>query len=591
MFFEDRKSLKDYYWKVRNPDEKSVLTLYQKFGISEILSRLLALREIGIESVNDYLKPTLRRYLPDPYSFLDMAKAVDTVYDALKKDKKICVYGDYDVDGATSSALLKRFFRAIGNNVQVCIPDRIQDGYGLNINAVRKLKKDGAELLITVDCGISAFESIEEANKLGIDVVVIDHHLGSEKLPNAKAVVDPNRLDETTEHKNLAGVGVCYLFCIALNKKLRTEGWYDENVNEPDLVGFLDLVALGTVCDVVPLRGLNRVFVKQGLKVLGRRRNLGIKTLTDVAGVRERISAYHLGFVLGPRINAGGRVGSSDLGSRLLYTEDEFEAAGIAMRLNELNRKRQDIEKEVLQDAIFKIENCGLNNFPFIFVSDENWHEGVIGIVASRLKERYNKPVAVISVTDGIAKSSVRSVHGVDIGSAIIEAKMKDIVLEGGGHCMAGGFTAKANRLEELHKFVCDKLRKDIEFYISNKEKNVDLVLECGSVTVDLAKEIEKLGPYGAGNHKPKIILKNVAIIKSDLIGKDKNHIRCIIAGDNFLNLSTGIPAMLFRIDKEEVLYSALSKAGKKVHLLGEISINRWMGHEKVQFIIEDVMG
>jgi len=754
MNFQDKKSLKNYFWELREFDERLALAFYQKLEISEIVSRLLALKNIELHKAESYLNPTLRHTLPNPYHLLDMEKAVNATFETISNNKKICIFGDYDVDGATASALMKRFFGEIGIDVDVYIPDRMREGYGLNIMAIEKIKASSVDLLITVDCGIASIKEVEFANEIGLDVIVTDHHLGSDKLPNALAVVDPNRLDETTEYKNLAGVGVAFLFCIALNSRLREEGfyrekviksevddpsppekevsqhlpyredlkekaielrqkitkaekkiWYDvlsnkkinnfkflkqkpildyivdfycaelgliieiddrshndkieydekrterleelglkfirysnmqiyenleevyedlerktierknflqsqqtpllptattppfqggkkrENVSEPNLLNLLDLVALGTVCDVVPLTGLNRTFVKQGLKVLRRRGNLGIKTLVDVAGLDELINVYHLGFALGPRINAGGRVGSSEMGSRLLHTKDDLEALGIAEELNRFNQERQNIEKDVLENAIAKIENQKLYEQPFIFVAGQDWHEGVIGIVASRIKDKYNKPTAVLSISNGIAKASCRSVHGVNLGSVIIEAKLNEMLLSGGGHAMAGGFSVEELKIPLLHNFFCRKLEKEIGIYLNNKTKKIDLVLECKSLTINLAKEIEKLGPYGAGNHKPKIVLKNASILKSDLIGKDKNHLRLIIADDDTVSLSKAIPAMFFGLDKQEkVLGDILQKRGNKLNLLGDISVNRWAGMEKIQFIIEDVM-
>jgi single-stranded-DNA-specific exonuclease len=634
MSFQNKKSLKNYFWKPRKYDERLALTLYQKLEISELLSRLLALKNVELEQAKNYLNPTLRENLSNPYHLLDMDKAVDAVFNAIVKGEKICVFGDYDVDGATSSALLKRFFNEIGIEIQIYIPDRIEEGYGLNIEAIEKIKNSGTSLLITVDCGISSFKEVQRANEIGLNIIITDHHLSSTKLPEAMAVINPNRLDQITEHKNLAGVGVAFLFCVALNSKLREEGFYTKAeskiknnncqfsippiqekgelrsifsatppsqegngkipqipfIKSPNLLNLLDLVALGTVCDVVPLTGLNRTFVRQGLKVLRKRQNLGIKTLADISGLDELIDIYHLGFVLGPRINAGGRVGSCELGSKLLCVEDELEALKIATKLNEFNKNRQDIEREVLEIAMAKIEREKLYNHPFIFVGGQDWHEGVIGIVASRIKDKYDKPTAILSVSKGVAKASCRSVHGVDLGSAILEAKIRELLLEGGGHAMAGGFMVEELRIDELHNFFCEKLGKNIENYLNNKIKEIDLILGCESLTLQLAKEVEKLGPYGAGNHRPQVVLKNVSILKADLVGENKNHLRLIVADDNMISLSKAIVAMLFNLDKQAKDLASNLKPGQKVSLMGDIKINKWFNSEKVQFIVEDVM-
>jgi len=591
MYFSNsKKSVKDYKWKIRECDERKVLSLYQKLGVSEIVARLLVLRGIvSISEVESYLNPKLRNLLPDPFHLFDMDKAVDVVVDAIQQKKKIVIFGDYDVDGATSTALLKRFLASIGIDVKVYIPDRTKEGYGLNIEAVRLLKdQDSVDLIITLDCGISAHKAIDVAKELNVKVVVLDHHLGSEKLPNACAVVDPNRLDEKTEYNNIAAVGVCFLFCVGLNQKLR-EYYKQKNIKEPQILNLLDLVALGTVCDVMPLEGLNRAFVTQGLKILNKRNNLGIKKLISVGGIEEEIDVYHLGFVLGPRLNAGGRVGESGLGSRLLSTNDENEAEKIALILNDLNTQRQKLEKDILEQAILRVEEKALYKNPVIFVIGNEWHEGVIGIVASRLKDKYDKPTVVVTLLNGIGKASCRSVKGVDIGSGIIEAQMKEILTVGGGHAMAGGFTVQESRINDLREFFYNKFKKDVQEYSDNKEKQIDLVLECSNLNLQLVEELEKLRPYGMGNSKPKIVLKDVLILKVDVIGKEAKHLRCIIADKDVMGFSNGIIAMAFNY-KNEGFDVLLDSKGKKFSLLGEVRVNEWGGQKKVQFFVQDII-
>ncbi len=592
MYFSDKKSFRNYLWKINQYDERKALAIYQKFGFSEILSRLLALRNVDVENVENFISPTLRNNLKDPNSLLDMKKGVDIVYDSIINNEKICIFGDYDVDGVSSSALLKNFFDLLNIDSIIYIPDRISEGYGPNSEAFVKLKKEkNIDLIITVDCGISGFDSCKVGKELGLKIVITDHHLGDTVLPEADAVINPNRLDETTEYKTLAGVGVGFLFLIALNKKLRESLYYEKNnIKEPDLLNFLDLVALGTICDVVPLVGLNRAFVRQGLKVIHRRTNLGIRSLIDVSEIDEEVNAYHVGFILGPRINATGRIGEADLSSKLLYLKDSFETMQIAKNLDIYNKERQNIEKIVLDEAMQQISAKELYNDNIIFVEGEGWHEGVIGIIASRIKDKFEKPTVVLSKLENCYRASCRSVNGVDIGSAIIEAKLKNLIKDGGGHAMAGGFSVEHSKLEELKKFFIEKLTKNVEYYLNNKEKEVDLVLECKSLSIDLANEIDKLGQFGSGNHKPKIILKDVVVVKADIIGKNQNNLKLIVCDNDMIHLSNGIVAMCFRVSKEDEVFSILSKRGQRVNLLGEVNINKWQGQKTIQFIVEDVM-
>ena len=592
MYFSEKKSLKDYLWKLNKSDDREVLAITQKFGFSEILSRLLSIKNIELDKINDFLNPTLKTTLKDPYLLLDMSKGIDLVYDTIVNKKKICIFGDYDVDGVSSSALMKNYFDLIAVDSMIYIPDRITEGYGPNSDAFVKLKtENNIDLILTVDCGISGFDSCKKAREIGLKVVITDHHLGNNTMPDADAIIDPNRLDETTEYKTLAGVGVGFLFLIALNKKLRESSFFkNNNIQEPDLLNFLDLVALGTICDVVPLVGLNRAFVRQGLKVIKKRTNAGIKSLIDISEIDEEINAYHIGFILGPRINATGRVGEADLSSKLLYLKDSYETMQIAKNLDIYNKERQNIEKIVLDEAFQQIAVKGLDKDNIIFVEGDNWHEGVIGIIASRIKDKFEKPTVVLSKTSNCYKASCRSVNGVDIGNAIIEAKLKNLIRDGGGHAMAGGFTVEFDKLNDLKTFFNKKLASNVDYYLEHKEKDVDLVLECKSLSIKLANEIDKLGPFGAGNHKPKIILKDVVIVKSDIIGKNQNNLRLIVCDNDVIHLSKGITALCFRVNKEDKIFTVLSKTGNKVSLLGELNINRWQGQETVQFIVEDAI-
>ncbi|HZX87406.1 MAG TPA: single-stranded-DNA-specific exonuclease RecJ, partial [Reyranella sp.] len=426
-FLGIERSLTGRRWAARLADERMALAMAQRHGLPDAICRLLAAREVDLEGVPDFLEPTLRKFLPDPSHLKDMDTAIARVVRAVREGEKIVVFGDYDVDGATSSALLARFFRAVGGNVAVYIPDRRKEGYGPNTPALLGIKEQGAAVVITVDCGITAFEPLAEAKRVGLDLIVIDHHMAEIALPQAVAVVDPNRLDDDSPHKQMAAVGVAFLLAVGVNRALRAAGWYGAGRAEPDLRQWLDLVALGTVCDVVPLTGVNRALVRQGLRVMADRSNIGLAALADVARLREPPGAYHLGFMLGPRVNAGGRVGQADLGARLLSSDNPEEVGALALRLDEFNAERRAIEREVLDQAITRIEGLygpdrkGLPSA--LVVESEGWHVGVIGIVASRLVERYGRPAFVIGMDGGLGKGSGRSVKGVDLGAAVIAAR------------------------------------------------------------------------------------------------------------------------------------------------------------------------
>src|SRR6185437_3569630 len=429
-------SLSGRLWRARGGDDRAGLALAQRFGLPEIIGRLLSGRGIGIENAEGFLAPTLREALPDPLHLKDMDKAVARLVDAVCGGELIGVFGDYDVDGATSSALLQRFFRAVGAKTTLYIPDRQREGYGPNAAALAKLKERGAGVVVTVDCGISSQEALGSAAESGLDVIVVDHHLGDPALPRALAVIDPNRVDEASPHGMLAAVGVTFLLVAGVNRALRQAGCYRER-GEPDLMQLLDLVALGTVCDVVPLTGVNRALVAQGLKIMRRRGNIGLAALGDAAGIGEKLDAYHAGFILGPRVNAGGRVGEADLGARLLATEDPEEARTLAAHLHALNAERRAIEAQVLAQAIAAVERDP--GGALVLAAGENWHPGVIGIVASRLKERYNRPACVVALSGGIGRGSGRSVPGLALGPIVIAAQQAGLLVDGRGLHRRGG--------------------------------------------------------------------------------------------------------------------------------------------------------
>jgi single-stranded-DNA-specific exonuclease len=577
-------SIKDNIWLLKQYDEHFALTLAQKYSLDEITARLLSLRQIPIQEVEDYLHPTIKSFLPDPFGLKDMEVAAERIVKAITNKENIVIFGDYDVDGATSSALLKRFLQSLGVNPTVYIPDRIKEGYGPSVQAMHQLKQQNAQVIITVDCGTAAFAALEAAKDLNLEVIVIDHHLSSQQLPPALGIVNPNRFDETSNYKYLAAVGVCFLFAVAINSKLTASGFFNHH-KKPNLLALLDLVALGTVCDVVPLEGLNRALVVQGLKILKQRSNLGIKILLDTASIIEQVNCYHLGFIVGPRINAGGRVGESDLGSTILASDDVGVVSEIAQKLNHYNAQRKDIEQLVLTEAIAQAELIPPTS-AVIVVYSNNWHPGVIGIVASRLKDKFNKPTAVISITENaIGKASCRSIKGIDFGSAIFAAKNQGLLKEGGGHAMAGGFSVELEKIPALTLFFNELFAPKLLLLNEQKNHFYDAHLSCASVNAELIHTIEKLGPYGAGAPEPRFRLNNCYVIKVDIIAGA--HISCIIAEDYG---KKSLKATAFRATDSALGDFLLTSRGKKIDIIGYLRLNRWNGLEKAEVSIEDVI-
>lgn len=571
-------SLSGKLWRLRGGDDRQGLALSQRFGLPEILGRVLAARGIGLDDAEQFLNPSLRDQLPDPFHLKDMDAAVARLESAIRTGEKITIFGDYDVDGATSSALLVRFFRAVGGNAGVYIPDRLTEGYGPNGPALQKLAADGTRVVVTVDCGITAFDALQTGADAGLDAIVVDHHVAEPRLPAAVAVINPNRLDDGSVHGQMAAVGVTFMLVVALNSALRKSGWY-ENRPEPNLMTWLDLVALGTVCDVVPLTGVNRVFVTQGLKVMAQRGNKGVMALADVAGIHEPPNSYHAGFILGPRVNAGGRVGESGLGSLLLSTDDADEAARIAHSLDGYNRERRDIEAQCLAEAIEQVEGT---TRPMIVAASAGWHPGVIGIVASRLVERYNRPACVVALDGGVGKGSGRSIRGVDLGAAIIAARQEGLLVNGGGHPMAAGFTVDAGRLEDLHGFLDGRVVADVGSGAPQPELGLDGAIQPGGATVEFIQSLEKLSPFGAGNARPRFALPAVRVAKADIVGND--HVRCFLVGEDGARLN----GIAFRCVDRPLGQRLLNSNGVPLHFAGHIEINRWRGTETPQLIIDD---
>lgn len=577
-------SLGGNLWRIASVDERKAEMFAQKFNMPYIVAKILAMRQIEEKDVENFLNPKISNLMPDPFVLKDMQKAAERIAAAIIEKQKIGIIGDYDVDGATSTSVFKLFLRQLGIEPEIHIPDR-EEGYGPSKQAIDDFKGQGVELVLTLDCGTTAFEPLEYATSLGMDVVVVDHHEAETKLPKIYAVVNPKRLDEENDYpylKYLAAVGVVFMTVVAVNRCLRQKKFYTAERPEPDLKKWLDLVALGTVCDVVALRGLNRAYVTQGLKVMATRSNKGLKTLMDKANLAEPPTAFHLGYVLGPRINACGRVGDADMGNQLLCCESDYQAELLAEKLNEFNVARKDIENYVLLEAMKQLEGTP-QQYPIAFVYGRDWHQGVIGIVAGKLKERYNVPAFVMSVEKDEVKGSARSIPQVDLGSLIIAAKEKGLITKGGGHIMAAGFSLEEEKIEQFRKFVGEYVIEKIGTEAIIPVVEIDAMLDVGGANTELADYLEKLEPFGAGNPEPRLMVRNVKIIRPSLIGV--GHVRCILTSDN----GASIKAIAFRVGDNEIGNAMLNPGNGKFDAVGVLRHDRWNGRNEVQFIIEDL--
>lgn len=577
-------------WQQRTIDEQFASNIRTQLDVSDFLSRLLSYRVSDIHAVEKFLNPKIKDYLPDPFHLKDMEKGVERLIKAIKEKEKITIFADYDVDGATSSALISNVLEEIGIKANIYVPDRIKEGYGPTIEGMHNIKNNGSTLVITVDCGSVAFEALKEAANIGLDVIVIDHHISLDSLPKAIAVINPNRLDENSNCKNLAAVGVSFLFMVGLISRLKQINYFGTNKKIPDLIRQLDIVALGTVCDVMKLTGLNRAYVSQGIKVARQRQNIGYSALCDIAGLEEAINSYHLGFIIGPRINAGGRVGKSSLGAQLLSTNSTNIAQQIALELDIHNNDRKAIEILMIEEATRSVEDQIGN--PLLFAVGEGWHPGVIGIVAGRLKEKYNLPIAVIALNDGIAKASCRSVAGVDFGAALLVAKSKGLLEAGGGHAMAAGFTAKQEKLEDLREFLACRFAKELSLCDDRLVAIYDQNLTTSAVSIELIQEISRLEPFGVGNSTPIFRFDNLYVLKADIVGA--KHIRVVFApsygaykGQASRSTLQAISFGSVSTPMENVL---LSKKAMDMSVFGTLSINRFQGYETVQLQIKDIM-
>jgi single-stranded-DNA-specific exonuclease len=573
-------------WEILEADGNRATFIANSLSVSYSVGEILSLKgDLTLEEMEDFLRPSVKKLMPNPLeAFLDIDIAINRIIDAITKKQNIVIFGDYDVDGGASSALFKRFFEMIGIKSKIYIPDRIKEGYGPNTNALLNLRKEGADLVITVDCGTVAFEPLSKANEAGLEIIVIDHHLGVKEKPESIAVINPNRFDETSNLNYLCGAGVSFMLIVGLNMTLRKIGFYQmRGLKEPNLLSLLDLVALATICDVMPLVGLNRAFVKTGLEVIRHQTNIGIKSLLAIAGSETQITEFTLGFVIGPRINAGGRIGRADLGATLLSTTSEEEAMQIALKLNELNANRKEMEEASLELAISKIESDNLHAKEIIFVEDASFHQGIIGILASRIKDRYNKPVAVFSRLDGYLKASLRSIATLDIGTIIHKAHGAGLLMAGGGHAMAGGLSVlDVNYTKLLELFEEEIKRTEFSF---NKTIFLSSVISINSINEDLCLELLNLTPFGNANPKPVFCIKDVVVIKFDVL---KNSHLSIIVKD--VTSGKSIKAMLFKAKEIGALEKIPNLLGREIDIACEITLNEWNGTQNPVLHIVDLV-
>jgi len=573
-------SLTGRAWRWRGGNMQ--LGAQQQLG-DDIVRQLLLSRGVAPDDIERHRVPTLRNFLPDPSRFRDMDVAADRLAQAVIAGEKITIYGDYDVDGATSSALLIRLLRDLGIEAGYYIPDRLLEGYGPSGEALVKLGQSGSSLIVTVDCGAMAHEALAMAHDAGVDVIVVDHHKCAAELPRTVALVNPNRLDEEDDaaaHGHLAAVGVAFLLAIALVRTLRERGYFADR-REPDLLALLDVVALGTVADVAALHGLNRAFVAQGLKVMARRDNIGMAALIDASRLKRSPACSDLGFALGPRINAGGRVGESTLGVRLLTTCDPEEAREIAAQLSTLNEERRAIEAEVQEAA--EAQLASQHNRAVHLVAGEGWHPGVIGIVAGRIKEKTGKPSLVIALDGDTGKGSGRSIAGVDLGAAIIRARDEGLLVAGGGHAMAAGLTVSADRIDALAEWLDSTLEAQVARASASREMALDLAVAPGGLTPELVESLEAAGPYGVGWPGPRVAVGPVRLVKCDIVGTD--HVRLIAAGDD----GKSFKGIAFRAAESDMGQALLhGSRGRRLWLAGRVKIDDWGSRPQAELHLED---
>jgi single-stranded-DNA-specific exonuclease len=578
------RSLSGRAWRERAADAELVRRHQLGLGLSEPLARALAARGIAEAGGPDYLNPTLKALFPNPSSFADMDRAAAVLVDALERRRPMVVFADYDVDGASSAAQLVRWFRAMGMDLPIYVPDRITEGYGPSPAAFRRLKAEGAELVVTVDCGAAAHDALHCAGEIGLEVVVIDHHLmRGEEIPQVAALVNPNRPDCRSGQGHLAAAGVTFVLLAALNREARRRGLFADRA-EPDLKPWLDLAAMGAICDVTQLTGFNRALAAQGLKVMSRWANPGLRALMAVAKSEGAASAFHVGFLLGPRINAGGRIGRADLGARLLSTDDPEEAAALAEELDALNASRKQVEKDVLEAAVRVIEQSNQADDSCLLVAEDDWHPGVIGIVAGRLRERYRKPAVVVGVdrAANVGKGSGRSQPGVNLGRAVQAAFDQGLLLSGGGHAMAAGLSVRPGAIPELRAFLCERLSAEAAVAAAEDGLEIDALVTARACDRALWADFQRLAPFGPGNPEPVFACADVRIERP--MALRGGHVRCTLTDGSGGRLK----AVAWRCE-DTPMGAQLMAEGAMVHVAGRLKPDDWKGREGVEFEIEDI--
>lgn len=579
-------------WIFPEIDNEKIQRMMSDFSVPEMVARLLVARNVETDQVDRFLYPRMARDFPDPSKMADMPAFAAWMAGEIAAGKKIAAFCDFDVDGSTSAALLKKFFRHLGMDIPLYIPDRMTEGYGPNAKAMHTLRNNGADIVLMADCGTTAFDVLAEARSIGLDVCVFDHHEQGEKLPDAKWVINPKRKDDTSGFGMLAAVGVTFLACVAMNKALREAGYFkDKNIPEVPLKEWLDLVGLGTVCDMVPLTGPNRLLVRAGFQQMAQKKNLGLKALCEVGGLKKDPTPEDAGFVLGPRINAGSRVHQADLGAKLLSSEDAEDAKNMAWTLNDCNSKRRDIQADMMREANDMIEKRGLADKPLIMVADESWHVGLNGLVAGEIKQRYGKPACCIAFAPGMSgelegRGSGRSVPGFNMAALFMAAKDAGLVIKGGGHAMAAGFTVMPDKIPALEEFFQTEAEKIAGGADLISEELVDGIASIRGVRPDFVKLLQdNVGPFGQENPEPRFVIPSVRVVMADIVGE--SHVRLQITDAEG---GARMKAVAFRAvgtPLGDMLLS--SKGGRLLHLLGQFKINHWNGVDSVEFLVDDV--
>lgn len=585
------KSVMSSKWLYHDIDDGAVSRLMQAHGLPEMIARLLVARRVDESNVEAFLYPRLGEHFPNPFDMADMKAFAFWVADAIMEDKKIGLFGDFDVDGSSSTALFIKFFRHLGLETPFHIPDRLTEGYGPSIPALESLKAKGADIVFIADCGTTSFEIVKAGRAMGLDIVIFDHHEAEDTLPDANFVINPKRSDDESNLDMLCAAAVCFMACVAMNNALREKGYYAEkSIEEPPLKTWLDVVALATICDMVPLLGANRLFVRYGFQQMAQSENVGLRALLNVSGIKGTPTIMHAGFALGPRINAGSRIHKADLGTKLLSATSEEEALNIAWTLDDCNNRRKDIQAQMMAEAIEQIARTGADKQSLIFTADESWHAGMSGLVAGQIKERFGKPAVCVTFAEnekGVleGRGSGRSIPGVNMAAAFIDARNEGLVLKGGGHAMAGGFTVAPDKIDALKAFLSEHVERQLNGEEIVTEQMVDSLVSISAIRTEFVKILdENGGPYGQGNPEPLFAVPAARIQMVDIVGKD--HVRCRISD---VEGGKSIKAIAFRAGGTPLGKLLLDQSrDRQVHLLGHFKINEWQGRESVDFIIKD---